>query len=412
MASSDPPGPRLSFALCSSTSPLSRSIDERRLAAGTGDFEVLGHANAGGALDGDWLGQGVSDLSRKVSMRQLPGASLDRFNPNACPRSSIRSAGCSSPTDTRSRFCAVRLPGPSLELRCSMRLSDAAEGGGAGEEASCGRRRRARPRGRRGRGTRACRRRRDIWRPRDVVTGVRFEARVVDGLDALVRRQEARHGAARSRCARACAPTSVRMPRSTSQELNGEATPPRSLRACCDLLEAGRRRSRERERRRPARRCVRRGTSSWSAGRRRRRARSDAAARAWRTCRRRRSAHRGVGDARRARPGRRSSSADSRASPPRAACVSGRIAARTASRSSIATKSKVRPQRRERLLGQRADSRSSSRPAGGRAPRAAATAAAPRRRPCRSRTRAPRLAESIAASASSSRACVGLPSRT
>ncbi len=42
---------------------------------------------------------------------------------SACVRSSIRSSGCSSPTETRRRFCGVGEPGPSLDARCSMRVS-------------------------------------------------------------------------------------------------------------------------------------------------------------------------------------------------------------------------------------------------------------------------------------------------
>src|SRR3954453_10749745 len=67
--------------------------DERRFAAGTSDFDIVGHSAA------------------------HPDTA------SACVKSSTRSSACSSPTETRSRFSAFRLPTPSLDARCSIRLS-------------------------------------------------------------------------------------------------------------------------------------------------------------------------------------------------------------------------------------------------------------------------------------------------
>jgi serine/threonine-protein kinase len=41
---------------------------------------------------------------------------------SACSRSAIRSSACSRPMERRSRFCGVRVAGPSTLARCSMRL--------------------------------------------------------------------------------------------------------------------------------------------------------------------------------------------------------------------------------------------------------------------------------------------------
>ena len=62
---------------------------------------------------------------RKVTVRRdLVGQfGLGGLQPaKACARSSMRSSGCSSPTDKRNRFCGVRVWGPSTEARCSIRL--------------------------------------------------------------------------------------------------------------------------------------------------------------------------------------------------------------------------------------------------------------------------------------------------
>src|SRR5882724_78673 len=46
-----------------------------------------------------------------------------RAHASAWVKSSIRSSGCSRPIDTRSRLTGVVVPGPSIDARCSTRLS-------------------------------------------------------------------------------------------------------------------------------------------------------------------------------------------------------------------------------------------------------------------------------------------------
>src|SRR5439155_148126 len=46
-----------------------------------------------------------------------------RRHASAWVKSSIRSSGCSRPIDTRSRLTGVVVPGPSIDARCSTRLS-------------------------------------------------------------------------------------------------------------------------------------------------------------------------------------------------------------------------------------------------------------------------------------------------
>src|SRR5687768_10820556 len=48
---------------------------------------------------------------------------VQAISSSALPRSSIRSSGCSSPTETRSKLSGARVFGPSTDARCSIKVS-------------------------------------------------------------------------------------------------------------------------------------------------------------------------------------------------------------------------------------------------------------------------------------------------
>src|SRR5437588_197890 len=99
--------------------------DERGVAAGTGDFDVGSH---GGDCSADGSSAGPPAARWRIALRAAEPAAVQpasrrRYDESACVKSSTRSSASSNPTETRSRFSAVRLPAPSLEARCSIRLS-------------------------------------------------------------------------------------------------------------------------------------------------------------------------------------------------------------------------------------------------------------------------------------------------
>ena len=145
---------------------------------------------------------------------------------SAWSKSSFKSSMCSSPTETRRRFSGARVPGPSTDARCSMRLSVPPRLVACVKSASrlamrdrlC--RDRAQP------APRACRRTPLIWRARDGVRRMRLQSGIVNALRPSGASRETRR--ARARCA-LCACTrsgSVRMPRIVSQHSNGDGTAP------------------------------------------------------------------------------------------------------------------------------------------------------------------------------------------
>ena len=210
--------------------------------------------------------QPLPTRSRRRSKRGCAPPCAAIVGPGPGPRSGRRGA--------RGRWTGARgpaapwSPGPSLDLAVLDEALDAAERGGADEEPRAAHRaeRRLAPAAHAEREhaaegrhlPRARRRDRGATRAPDsaprATAGWRSRARATASAVAL--------------CA-AMRQARVRIPRSTSQELNGEATGPRTWRAwstrLVELAARGRRPAP-----RPARRCGRRGTWSWSAGRRRR----------------------------------------------------------------------------------------------------------------------------------------------
>src|SRR6185436_7303591 len=98
---------------------------DRRLAAGAGDFEVGHGCDSKRVPCSVFCDPGVSGLRVHPcrTARVTEHGKRNTLHSSASSKSSTRSSACSSPTDKRSRFSAVVLPGPSLELRCSIRLS-------------------------------------------------------------------------------------------------------------------------------------------------------------------------------------------------------------------------------------------------------------------------------------------------
>src|SRR5262249_23467658 len=71
-------------------------------------------------VDGD-----ITEPASNMTLLRPSGARLCRWSAQARAwwRSSIRSSGCARPIDSRKRFSGVRVPGPSIDARCSTRLS-------------------------------------------------------------------------------------------------------------------------------------------------------------------------------------------------------------------------------------------------------------------------------------------------
>ena len=157
-----------------------------------------------------------------------------RGRASACARSAIRSSACSSPIETRSRFCGVVEPGPSLEARCSIRLSVpprlvALTKSFTREAARTAASRPPRTR------KESIPPKPDICRFAIAWPGCDSRPGIVDRLDGRMLLEEARDARARWRNAARRGSESERRPRSTSQELNGEATAPEDLADVLDL---------------------------------------------------------------------------------------------------------------------------------------------------------------------------------
>ena len=122
-----------------------------------------------------------------------------------------------------------RLPGPSLVARCSIRLSTPPRRGGADEEPGARPRPAAPPRGRPRTWKESMPPKARICRRATSCPGCDSRPGIVDGATPRVARERSRDRQGAGASARAIRQASVRRPRSTSQELKGEATAPRSV---------------------------------------------------------------------------------------------------------------------------------------------------------------------------------------